>query len=408
MNGVSQYLLSLEAIGERSNRLLDYGLRGETPFFSVNIDALPAATDYVLEVCKERYQLAKIPGHSRINHYSQSNDNHWAWFQKPLEGSDGTERMRLSFELLILSVLLDAGAGHHWIYLDHRTNTRFSRSEGLAVAVLNAFVAGVFSQDLSMKCGVTPESLACVSLERLREVFQVSSENLLSGLEGRFEVIACLGEIIANDPIFHVNGSCRLGHLFDFFLEQDTHGRGTSATFIFDTLVRSLTKLWPGRFLLEGRALGDCWQHPLLKTSDESSLFIPFHKLTSWLCYTLVDGLEKGGVKVIDQHELKGLAEYRNGGFMIDIGLLSFNHPGDAEKSMDQGHPLVVEWRGLTVALLEKLRESLCRRLNLNGNQLLMAHVLEGGTWAAGRKIARQLRPEGHPPLQIVTDGTLF
>jgi hypothetical protein len=39
---------------------------------------------------------------------------------------------------------------------------------------------------------------------------------------------------------------------------------------------------------------------------------------------------------------------------------------------------------------------------------LPLAKVLEGGTWAAGRIIARRLRADGSPPLNVVSDGTVF
>jgi hypothetical protein len=35
--------------------------------------------------------------------------------------------------------------------------------------------------------------------------------------------------------------------------------------------------------------------------------------------------------------------------------------------------------------------------------------MLQGGTWAAGRRIARTLRPpEGPPPITVLADGTVF
>jgi hypothetical protein len=34
--------------------------------------------------------------------------------------------------------------------------------------------------------------------------------------------------------------------------------------------------------------------------------------------------------------------------------------------------------------------------------------MLEGGSWAAGRELAFARRPDGSPPLTIVSDGTLF
>jgi hypothetical protein len=68
----------------------------------------------------------------------------------------------------------------------------------------------------------------------------------------------------------------------------------------------------------------------------------------------------------------------------------------------------VVEWRALTVALLDRLADALRQKLKLDAVALPLAKVLEGGTWAAGRAIARERRPDGAPPLKIVSDGTVF
>ena len=39
---------------------------------------------------------------------------------------------------------------------------------------------------------------------------------------------------------------------------------------------------------------------------------------------------------------------------------------------------------------------------------LPLAKILEGGTWSAGRKIARERRSDGGPPITLLSDGTLF
>jgi hypothetical protein len=67
-----------------------------------------------------------------------------------------------------------------------------------------------------------------------------------------------------------------------------------------------------------------------------------------------------------------------------------------------------VEWRALTIALLDKLADEVRRRLNMDAKSLPLAKVLEGGTWAAGRVIARQKRGDGAPPLKVISDGTVF
>jgi hypothetical protein len=68
----------------------------------------------------------------------------------------------------------------------------------------------------------------------------------------------------------------------------------------------------------------------------------------------------------------------------------------------------VVEWRALTVALLDELAPKVrAHQLGLSAAQLPLACVLEGGTWAAGRVLAQRLRG-GTPPLNIASDGTVF
>ena len=69
---------------------------------------------------------------------------------------------------------------------------------------------------------------------------------------------------------------------------------------------------------------------------------------------------------------------------------------------------VVVEWRALTVALIDRLADRVRNQLGLTPEQLPLAKLLQGGTWSAGRSLARQLRDDGGPPLRVVSDGTLF
>jgi hypothetical protein len=68
----------------------------------------------------------------------------------------------------------------------------------------------------------------------------------------------------------------------------------------------------------------------------------------------------------------------------------------------------VVTWRSLTVALLDRIAPMVRERLGVSAEQFPLARVLEGGTWAAGRAIAREKRADGSPPLVIISDGTVF
>jgi hypothetical protein len=67
-------------------------------------------------------------------------------------------------------------------------------------------------------------------------------------------------------------------------------------------------------------------------------------------------------------------------------------------------------WNGvrLTVTLLDEVAGLIRGKLGLDAEALPLAKVLEGGTWSAGRRIARETRDGGPPPLSIVSDGTVF
>ena len=68
----------------------------------------------------------------------------------------------------------------------------------------------------------------------------------------------------------------------------------------------------------------------------------------------------------------------------------------------------MVEWRTLTVALLDRLAATVRKRLNMDSLTLPLAKILEGGTWAAGRAIALEKRRDGTPLINVTSDGTVF
>jgi hypothetical protein len=136
--------------------------------------------------------------------------------------------------------------------------------------------------------------------------------------------------------------------------------------------------------------------------------YVPLHKLSQWLAYSLIEPLQRAGRTVTDIDGLTGLAEYRNGGLFVDSGVLNLRDPAQLTRAHDAGSELVVEWRALTVALLDRLAATMRERLNMDAVTLPLAKVLEGGTWAAGRAIALEKRPDGTPPINVTSDGTVF
>jgi hypothetical protein len=174
---------------------------------------------------------------------------------------------------------------------------------------------------------------------------------------------------------------------------------------ILSLLLTSLSAIWLSDSVIGNQQLGDCWRHPAVTGPGLTDGWMPFHKLSQWLTYSLLEPFDWAGAPVGGLDELTGLPEYRNGGLLLDAGVLRLRNRDNASRSWLVSDELVVEWRALTVALLDELAEHV--RNELGSGDMPLACVLEGGTWAAGRALAQRLR-DGLPPLTVVSDGTVF
>ncbi|MFQ5683222.1 MAG: URC4/urg3 family protein [Candidatus Binatia bacterium] len=401
------YLLSPAAIRDRCRQILALAQKGKLAYFQYQARRLNPTVDYVITVIKENYPDLHVPYHSRWRHFDAGGIHRMSWIEQDLSEVDPLERGRILFDLVIVSVLLDAGAGMNWRYKENRTQQLFTRSEGLAVAAFSLFLEGRFSLDSHKPLRADGEALIRLSPEQLAEGFQVECNNPLLGLQGRTTLMNQLGKAVLNHPEYFGESTPRLGCLFDY-LVQHAEDNQLSAVFIFDTIMKAFGSIWPGRITLENINLGDCWPHPLLQTEQEGSELIPFHKLSQWLSYSLVEPLEAFGLSIEGMDQLTGLAEYRNGGLLLDCKLIELKDPNEAGQTHQPGSTLIVEWRALTVALLDLIAHKVRGNLQMDEKHFPLVKILQGGTWTAGRKIAHELRRDGKPPITLDSDGTVF
>jgi hypothetical protein len=401
-------LLSAHAVRERAHEMLAAGLRGDLAHFTIDIESLGVAAQVVSELIRVNYPDGNVPFHARWRHFVLGGRDLWAERVAQTSWSSPAAKARAEFDLAITSVLLDAGAGPSWKYLDPATEQVATRSEGLGVGSLRMFEAGAFSSDRADPLRADADRLMRLKPDDVAHGLQSMVGNRLVGIEGRAALLASLGAAVAAAPqVFARADRARPGGLYDHLAAQAENGR-LPAPRILAALLEHLGPIWPSRITLGGVPLGDTWRHPAIKRADATDGLVPIHKLSQWLAYSLIEPLNGSGIAVTDIDGLTGLAEYRNGGLLVDSGVLRLRNPEQAIHPNAVDSALVVEWRALTVALLDQIAALIRERRGLTIDEFPLARVLEGGTWAAGRRLARDRRPDGSPPIAVVSDGTVF
>lgn len=401
------YLLSPQAVRDRCQILFDLACKDQLDHFRCDLERLPAAADYVINVMQAQYPDGDIPFHSRWRHFEVDGRSRLNLLEPHLSQMDALERARLRVDLAIVSVLLDAGAGEQWRFVEPETGREFQRSEGLAIASFHSFRAGLFSSDANAPWQANAAGLTQITSSTLASNFQVTEQNPLVGVGGRTTLLQKLGQELRRQPQYFGKVNPRPGHLVDFWLAQSQHNT-LAAPLILKTVLQGLRAIWPDRLEFHGVNLGDVWPHPKLSEPTLGGHLVPFHKLSQWLTYSLLEPLQELGLKITELEALTGLAEYRNGGLFVDIGVVIPKYADVLAKPHSPSSTIIVEWRALTIILLDHVATQIRQQLGYPSHELPLPKILQGGTWAAGRQIARHHRSSGNPPIKLLSDGTVF
>ena len=320
---------------------------------------------------------------------------------------------------------------------------------------------GLFSGNANNKLQVDSAGLGQLTVEQLAEGFQSKPGNQVLGLEGRAQLLGRLGQVLQEKKEFFGEDG-RPGNMLGMFsltlalslllprpipstynyLDHILSHPSTQAsnmlivpiTVLWNVLMNGLAPIWPAsRTAINGVPLGDAWPchsmpqatpslsgpsfTPFPNSTGQASgvapweSILPFHKLTQWLTYSLMQPMQSiMKIHFAGQELLTGLPEYRNGGLFIDLGVLTLKNedeerglqhysehcqrsgikPVEVAPMFDPGDDVIVEWRGVTVGFLDRL----CSELNavlrpeLAGNELSLAQVLEAGSWKVSRILA--------------------
>ena len=396
-------LHSTDTIRDRATTLLTRAREGHSHWFTVDDDAIGTAVSLVADVTRARYPDLDVPFHSRWRHFEAAGVDRVAGLAQRMSTLTVAERISTRIDLAVVSVLLDAGAGPQWHFDEPDTDIRLTRSEGLGVASFHAFTDGLFSSADENPLRVDAAGLRALTADQLARAFQVTADNPLVGVEGRLGLLHELADVLEATPsVFGEYG--RPGGLGTVLTSGSD---GVRAADILELLLTYFAPIWPSANRIDDRPLGDCWRHSDVGGDGVTAGWMPFHKLSQWLTYSLLEPFGDEGITVTGLEYLTALPEYRNGGLLLDTGVL-VPVPADwSTREWQVDDEFIVEWRALTVALLDELAPLVCAELGLDAAATPLACILEGGTWAAGRAAAAQRR-QGLPPLTIISDGTVF
>ena len=390
---------------------------GRSAHFTLDRSRLDDVARRVETVTRTAYPSLRIPHHSRWRHFEVGGLDRKAQMDALLAGRSTADVARARIDLTVISVLLDAGAGPQWSYEEAASGQRFTRSEGLGVASLRAFLNGDFSAVPGDPLRVDASRLLQLDATALATVFRCSPSNPLVGLEGRAALLRRLGQALQAQAA--VSGQPgRPSALWDRLVggagATPTGVAQVSAAQVLRDLLDTFSPIWLTGSVLHGVPLGDVWPHrwaggedPMAGRHGTTDGWVPFHKLSQWLAYSLLEPFEWAGITVSALDSLTGLPEYRNGGLLLDGGVIVARDKSSLAKTWQVSDEFIIEWRALTVALLDELAPLVRARLGQTAEQMPLACILEGGTWATGRVLAQELRG-GAPPLSIASDGTVF
>ncbi|KAK9372666.1 uncharacterized protein V1513DRAFT_419598 [Lipomyces chichibuensis] len=416
----ASYLRTLPAIRERTRLVMDKAEVNQLTNFDIDFTKFNETVEFVASIIQRDFapNYSKIPPHGRWQHFDVGGVSRIQRLVDSWSGVDDTEIAKRLVDLFLVSVLLDAGAGNKWVFSEPGNVAGvYGRSEGLAVASLYLFMDGLLSSNPSNPYQVDSTALKSISVDTVSKALQHSSGNPLAGMEGRAELLQRLGYALEKE-VKYFGPDGRPGYMLEYLLENSTpsaEGKHTvSVATVWDVIMTGLNPIWPkGRTALNGVSLGDAWPcSSMPQDGEEWETIVPFHKLSQWLCYSILVPLERYGNITFAGKELQtGLPEYRNGGLFVDTGVLILKpeiYKQGITNNLNIGpemqevpvfpadEDVIVEWRALTVGLLDLLLPAVNERLGIAGttDQLILAQLLEAGSWKGGREIAAKKRPE--------------
>jgi hypothetical protein len=402
-------LFSPEEVRDKACALLDRAAAGELKHVGVDPDRLGRAVEKVLESIRETYPEFQIPPYGIWRDFEAGGIERW----EALAGARGfgtaEEMLVAAADLAILGSFMMTARPEGRTYEDPMTGTVVTGRTASALAAFHMFAAGSFSSHMSDPYRVDAETLIRLDLKELAGGLQWDEGEDGDYLRAMQRHLQRLGEALALRPdLFGEGGETRPGLLVAHAARE---GEGSvDAGELLDRLLEALAPVWEGGAGDGDLVFGDSFRHSGLPGpvpgADLESI-VPFHLAAQEMVYSLVEPLAWAGSETTGLNRLTGPSDLAHAALFAETGVLAVRD-GEAALAPEAQRDRMIELRGVTIALIDRLAGRLAGELGVSADQVPLTCVLEGGTGRAGRHILKD-----HPELErnlgkILNPGAVF
>lgn len=398
---IASVLRTTQTVRDRCGQVLAWTRASHSPWFEVDDDALEVAARRLATLTRQLHADQGGPIAGCWRRFAAGGVDRRVWLERLLAAEPPEQRTHARIDLAVVCEYLGQVPDDSWSYAEAATGQRFTGREGLAVALWHAFCAGLFSSDPQRPLQADAAGLRGVVTDHLGLALQAGRAWAWPDLQACAIALRRLGEVLSEQPeVFGEAG--RPSGLFDTLISPYgvavPHTADIRAHDILSQLLMTLSGLTPGGAQIGGVALGDCWQHPAAHGAGEG--WVPLHARMQAITCALLEPFEWAGVQVRELSALTALADVLHGNLLLDTAVLRLRDPQSARTVWPRDAEIVIEWRALTVALLEELAPRVQHHRGRGDAGPGTAGLLIGRFEPAATALTL-LRPEGRPALRV-------
>ncbi len=396
-------LLSGKAVLQRSKDVLVQARSGDLASLSIDESAIAGTVQLVRREIEATYPDYQLPPWSYWRRLETGGHDRWGMLAGAREFETADAMIRSAADLVVLIAVARQNFRQGWSFEEALSGGRFDGADGTALAVFGMFAAGAFSSAPADPLRADAHALVRMEPEEIAAGFQMeqtADETQLLHLATMFKR---LGEVMAMRPdLFEHEGETRPGSLLAR-IAAENRDQTVSSGLLVERYLEGLTAIWDGGAVLDDVILGDVWAHDGICRTSTPKAFMPFHLPVLEIVHSLVEPLAWAGYMTSDLDRLPGLASLEHCALFIATGVIRLNED-------DNVAPLhaAIELRAVTLGLLEEIADRLRSELEVDADTLPLICIQQGGTVAAGSKIAMENPAVWEKASKILSAGGVF